>query len=129
MVQITEVTIRLAYEECCNCGVVFGMSESLQKKRIQDKGYFWCPNGHQQHYTGISSDQEIKNLKQQVEHQKNVIGIRVMDLKTEKSAHRRTAGKLGATTKKLKRVGNGVCPDCNRSFKNLRRHMEVKHAA
>jgi hypothetical protein len=25
------------------------------------------------------------------------------------------------------RIGNGVCPCCNRSFTNLRRHMTTKH--
>jgi hypothetical protein len=26
-----------------------------------------------------------------------------------------------------KRVGNGVCPCCNRTFEDLARHMKVKH--
>lgn len=26
-----------------------------------------------------------------------------------------------------KRVGNGVCPCCNRTFENLSRHMSCKH--
>ena len=29
--------------------------------------------------------------------------------------------------KQLKRIHKGVCPCCNRSFTNLKRHMETKH--
>ena len=29
--------------------------------------------------------------------------------------------------KQLKRVHNGVCPCCNRSFQNLQKHMKTKH--
>lgn len=29
---------------------------------------------------------------------------------------------------KLKRVERGVCPECNRTFNNLARHMACKHA-
>lgn len=29
--------------------------------------------------------------------------------------------------RKLKRIHNGVCPCCNRSFVNLQRHMKTKH--
>jgi chemotaxis response regulator CheB len=30
-------------------------------------------------------------------------------------------------TKTKKRVANGVCPCCNRTFKQLARHMKAKH--
>lgn len=33
-------------------------------------------------------------------------------------------GKLKAQTTRVK---NGVCPCCNRSFQNLKRHMNTKH--
>ena len=29
--------------------------------------------------------------------------------------------------RKLKRVGRGVCPECNRTFQNLASHMACKH--
>jgi len=39
-----------------------------------------------------------------------------------------TAGKAKAAAARLqKRVANGVCPCCTRSFANLRRHMETTH--
>lgn len=49
----------------------------------------------------------------------------------EESQHKSTKRQLGTTkaqlTKTKKRVSNGVCPCCNRTFKQLARHMENKH--
>ena len=37
--------------ECYKCGIVFWVSASL-RRRWRDKGEtFYCPNGHDQHYT------------------------------------------------------------------------------
>lgn len=33
----------------------------------------------------------------------------------------------GLLTRMKNRVGNGVCPCCNRHFKNLQGHMKTKH--
>ena len=127
MNQSTEVTIQMIYEECCNCGVVFGITDVLRRKRLEDKNSFYCPNGHAQHFTGKSANDRIKRLESDLQFQKNRVGMRDADLLVEKSRHRTTIGKLGAVTKKVKRVENGVCPNCNRSFANVSRHMKSQH--
>ncbi len=40
--------------------------------------------------------------------------------------HRRR-GEKAAKTRIKNRIANGVCPCCQRSFKNLHRHMQTKH--
>lgn len=45
-------------------------------------------------------------------------------LESERRAHAATKGQL---TKTKKRIANGVCPCCNRSFANLERHMAGQH--
>jgi hypothetical protein len=40
---------------------------------------------------------------------------------------RRLSAQKGATTRAKKRHAAAVCPCCNRSFVQLRRHMENKH--
>lgn len=127
MVQQAKITIKLTTLECGKCGVVFAMSDALYDKRSEDKETFWCPNGHGRVFRGQSADQQIAELRQEVAHQKNRVAIRQDDLDNEKSSHHRTAGKLGAATKKLKRVDNGICPECNRHFANVARHMKNKH--
>jgi hypothetical protein len=40
---------------------------------------------------------------------------------------RRLSAQFGENTKLRKRIKNGVCPCCTRSFTNLRRHLQTKH--
>lgn len=40
---------------------------------------------------------------------------------------RQLSAARGQVTRIKNRVGNGVCPCCNRSFGNLHRHMQTKH--
>jgi hypothetical protein len=43
------------------------------------------------------------------------------------AAERRTVALKGVATRLKNRAAKGVCPCCNRSFENLRRHMHTKH--
>ena len=42
-------------------------------------------------------------------------------------AERRRRGEKAAKTRIKNRIANGVCPCCQRSFKDLHRHMQNKH--
>lgn len=41
--------------------------------------------------------------------------------------NRQIAAQRGQTTKLKNRIAKGVCPCCQRSFQNLKRHMESQH--
>lgn len=97
-------------EHCCNCGISFGVTASFQSRRIDNKLGFYCPNGHSQSYTGISTDQKIANAEQ---------GKR--DALIAKDKAEREVTKLQGLIK------NGVCPWCHRSFMNMKQHMKSKH--
>ena len=103
----------LMIEECCNCGMLFAMSSDFQRRRRDSGEFFYCPSGHSQHYT----ESTVDKLKRDLKAKDRRLEIAVKDAQRE--TRRRRA--LQA------RVINGVCPDCNRSFTNLRRHMETKH--
>jgi Zn-finger nucleic acid-binding protein len=45
--------------ECCNCGVLFAVSEELNKNLLRTKNTFYCPNGHPQSYTK-STEERLK---------------------------------------------------------------------
>lgn len=118
--EVTE-TINFVMEECCNCGIPFFMPKYFydQCKNDSDK-YFYCPNGHPQHYSRSRSAIEIEKLKEDLESVKRDrqgIENQLLDTISEKN-------KL---SRQLKRVHKGVCPCCNRTFENLQKHMETKH--
>ena len=115
-------TITMITEHCCNCGVIFGITSDMQDDLKNTKKQFYCPNGHSQHYTGKSDSQKLKELESDLQRKKQELEIE----KRNRISAEHMAEKLN---KKLKRVHNGVCPCCNRSFENLRRHMETKHPA
>ena len=113
------VPVELVTEECCNCGVIFGLTKQLKGERRDDHKNFYCPNGHPQHYVGESEAEKNARLLQE-----------------ERERHQRTLQreneerqKREAAERKLKRVNKGVCPECKRTFQNLARHMCTQHGA
>lgn len=43
--------IKLYTIECCECGTLFAMTETLRNEYKRSRGYFTCPNGHSQAYS------------------------------------------------------------------------------
>ena len=109
--------VELVTEECCSCGTIFGLTDFFMKEARKDHRWFYCPNGHRQHYTSETEAEKNARLlrEEQTRHQ------RTLQRENEERAAREKA------ERKLKRVANGVCPECKRSFANLARHMACKH--
>ena len=51
-----QITIVYVNEECCNCGVIFGINSRLHRNLKETKRTFYCPNGHGQSYTKSTSE-------------------------------------------------------------------------
>jgi len=109
---------------CYLCGVAFGVPAHLKEKRLNDHRSFFCPNGHEQHYTGPT---EADKLRKQLETANYSRAFYERRLGEEVRSKRAVRAHLTKAKKKLDRVAHGVCPCCNRSFQNLRRHMSAKH--
>lgn len=118
----TSNQIDFVLETCCSCGIPFFMPTYYRKQKLENPGsLFYCPNGHGQQYTGTSEAEKLRVKLSQLEAEKK---------KTEEELQNRWLDALNEKNKlakQLKRVHNGVCPCCNRSFQNLRRHIETKH--
>lgn len=112
---------------CARCGVRFVIPESLEKKRRSDGNEFYCPNGHSLSYR----DSEVTRLRLELEREKQraaakqeAIKMKNRQLAAERRSHSATRGHL---TRQKRRAAAGVCPCCNRSFKQLAAHMKTKH--
>ena len=125
---INNTDTNLVTEECYRCGVLFAMPESLRNSALKHSQKspgetisFYCPNGHSQSYVGENTEQKLRRqLNEERERRARVAAQRDQ---AEASAR----AYKGAATKARKRAGAGVCPCCNRTFKQLARHMESKH--
>jgi hypothetical protein len=111
-------SVTLETETCCSCGVLFAMGSDLHCQRRRDGKLFYCPNGHEQHYTAEKNAQE--------------------KLAAAEAAATAARDQLGAAVREAEkvrvnllrdrhRVANGVCPCCNRYFPQVHQHMRTQH--
>lgn len=118
---VYQVSIGMYVGQCCNCGIAFAMTEAFHDQRRKDRKSFYCPEGHSQYYTGKSKEQKLKDELER-ERQR-----RLTAESNANHAEEATRIEVALHDYTKKRINNGVCPCCNRSFKNLRRHMASKH--
>lgn len=50
---------------CCNCGVIFWITESHNSDLLRTKTTFYCPNGHGQSYQGETDKQKYEKELQE----------------------------------------------------------------
>jgi hypothetical protein len=48
--------------DCYKCGLLFYVPAGFDANRRNDHKTFWCPNGHNQAYTGKTNAQKYKEL-------------------------------------------------------------------
>jgi hypothetical protein len=106
---------------CYCCGVRFAISADHRRSLVKSSEWFYCPNGHKQHY---SEDNSETKRRQQAE---QLLKERQEELWRQQARSLELEQELKKVTKKLKRVSKGVCPCCNRTFVDLQRHMATKH--
>lgn len=123
--------VHFEHIQCAQCRVSFGMTPDTKAtlRRQAEKGTFYCPHGHAQHF--ISGPSEAELLRRERDRLKQDAARMVEDVERARaqrdSAERSARAYKGQTTRIRKRAKAGLCPCCNRHFENLHRHMETKH--
>lgn len=111
--------------ECGACGVVFGLGSVFKQGRLNDHGHFYCPNGCHIRWSGPSKAEEERDAARALAERES--RRRRLAENSEQSARKSAAAYKGWATRVRNRIANGVCPCCNRSFTNVRRHMTTQH--
>lgn len=106
---------------CAECGIHFAVPAHYQNCRAEDHKTFWCPNGHQQSYRRETEADKYKRLYN--DEAAKMVPLREK-YEAEKRAHTRIKKKLKSVET---RAAAGVCPCCNRTFKQLAEHMKSNH--
>jgi hypothetical protein len=115
---------------CCaeGCGLSFAVPNHWVKKRREDHTWWKCPNGHSQHFSGETEEEKLRRerdrLAQRIAEKDDQLAA---SRDREEHRTRQLRATRGVVTRTKRRVGNGVCPCCNRSFVELQRHMHSKH--
>lgn len=114
-------TVDFRLHHCGGCGFPFMVPADWFQKLMNNQGTYYCPNGCCRTFTGPTEAQKLKTQLEN-ERQEHVQAEQRLSNKLAEVVRENNKNK-----KQLKRVHNGVCPCCNRSFTNLARHMKTKH--
>lgn len=118
-IQYQEV-VQMETIRCGECGMTFGVPEFWINERRTNGGGFHCPNGHSR----IFREPEVEQLRKKLV-AANCDALRERNLRISLEED---LSKVEASKARLrKRVQNGVCPCCQRTFRNLASHMATKH--
>lgn len=120
----------LVVVSCPSCFVKYAIPDSFNRSALAypgDSANGWdicCPFGHTWHYTGES-------IKDKLRDERDRAARLAAELDQAQASLKGTRMNAARTRKELKsvktRVAAAVCPCCNRTFKQLARHMENKH--
>jgi hypothetical protein len=129
--RITSFTGLLSREffvtDCATCGVVYGFDEDYRARRREDGRAWCCPNGHSQMFRQSDAAKERKR-RERAEAESTRLRARLdQETAARTFAERSAAASRGHLTRMRKRMLAGVCPCCNRSFKQVREHMRTQH--
>lgn len=118
-------SVTMSSVTCGSCAGVFALNKIFLEHARSNRGNYTCPYCK----TGWSwSESEADRLRSQIETKERE--LRESKCETLRQQHLLEAEQKlkSKLERKLRRVGKGVCPDCQRSFSNLARHMATKHA-
>lgn len=110
----------------CWCGMPHAIPEELRRFQNSEHEdgrdhFVYCPLGHTHAPAGKPRWQREREAREAAE---RTAAARLAALDQERASH---AATKGALTKARRRAAAALCPCCNRSFVQLRRHMAAKH--
>jgi len=114
---------------CPNCGMQFAMTADFVQRRRENHETFYCPSGPGQSFKAENEAERLRRLNQNLVQQQARLQDEIREAnKVAGEAIRRAETEVKARKRIEKRIGAGVCPDCNRTFSNIARHMVSKHS-
>lgn len=110
--------------DCCVCGVWHAIPRTMYEHCLNHGGFWKCPNGHSIGWGKGSLEKELEKEKKRREWaEKNAENANIR----ANEAERRRIAQKAANTRLRNRAKAGICPCCNRHFKQLEAHMKNKH--
>lgn len=111
---------------CYTCSVRFAIPSDLYRRVVTDaKDSVYCPAcGKLTCWRESDAQRQIKELERKLQWEaKNAAEQRAL----RETAEASLKATKGVVTKLNKRSAHGVCPCCERTFKQLAAHMRTKH--
>jgi hypothetical protein len=123
-----EAATDLTTINCGKCAGVYAISEKYRLQKYNEGGFWHCPYCEVSWGYGEGENTRLRRQAEAAKQREQWANGRADDWrKRAEHEERRARAARGQVTKIKKRVGNGVCPCCTRSFANLQRHMSAQH--
>ncbi len=61
-----EMNVELIEISCCNCGVIFWITDKHDDQLRRKHTTFYCPNGHQMSYPGDTCEEKLKRAERTI---------------------------------------------------------------
>lgn len=128
MSQTLTFNVSLTTINCGECGGTYAINERYREQKQQEGGTWNCPYckcgwGYTEcenaRLKRLLADEQARLARERAAHDQAKASIRTKEAEIAKQKN--------SSARLKKRIKNGVCPCCTRSFTNLRRHMETKH--
>lgn len=124
---LNQLQVQIVWTSCCVCNSPVALTKAHYNRAKAAGTAFYCPNGHELSYR----ETELDRAKQKIAQQELQIERERRNAQFHKNeadrARRSTSAIRGHLTRQKKRIANGVCPCCKRTFHALARHMKTKH--
>lgn len=121
---VQSVEVELETMQCGTCGVWHAIPKIMFDSCYREGGFWHCPNGHSRGYRKGQDERDEESLKKQLAREKKE---KEWAIQEQENLKKQLAAQKGQNTKLKNRAKAGVCPCCNRTFKQLARHMERMH--
>lgn len=112
---------------CWSCSIPYYLPDGKYNRCLENGDNFYCPNGHSAVFSDTKASKLAKELAQEKKRREWAEADRDMYKQSVDTVSHQMAAYKGVTTKLKKRIANGVCPCCNRTFQNLHQHMSKQH--
>lgn len=126
-----QFTFTLEHLTCSECGIGYAIASNFLRSRRENsaeaKKSWCCPNGHYQTFAASEVARLTKELEQVKIQRDRAHEAREAAERRAQTAQRMAKAERTKREKIIARVGAGVCPECNRTFSQLSRHMAKKH--
>lgn len=117
-------TTELIVRQCSECQILYAIPVAMREQALDHGGSWWCPNGHNQ-------SPVAKTATEKLEEERNRSARLAAQRDQERASARAQKAAATRARNERDRIGRrakaGICPCCNRRFKQLARHMKGQH--
>lgn len=127
---VSSLFVSMVMVHCCKCGTPFMMTTALNDacRKEGESKMFYCPNGHPQVYRKSAADRVREEMEAKLKFQEEEARVWMEDADKRALALEDQKRRVKKELRDMKkRIANGVCPCCNRTFDDLAAHMSDKH--